>query len=96
VTVPEFVLGQAHLRGRKRALVDAGSGRELTYAELARAVREGGEWLAARGVRAGDVLALCSPNSIEFVLAWYAASSIGAVITTVNPMSQHAESTRPS
>ncbi|HYZ53749.1 MAG TPA: SDR family NAD(P)-dependent oxidoreductase [Streptosporangiaceae bacterium] len=91
MTVPEFVLGQAHLRGRRRALVDASSGRELTYAELARAVREGGEWLAARGVRAGDVLALCSPNSIEFVLSWYAASSIGAVITTVNPMSQQAE-----
>lgn len=90
-TVPEFVLGEAQLRGGKRALVDASSGHELTYAELADAVREGGSWLAAQGVRAGDVLALCSPNSIEFVLTWYAASSIGAVVTTVNPMSQDAE-----
>ena len=62
VTVPEFVLGEAQLRGGKRALVDATSGRELTYAELATAVREGGEWLAARGVQAGDVLALCAPK----------------------------------
>jgi acyl-CoA synthetase (AMP-forming)/AMP-acid ligase II len=49
-------------------------GRELTYPELAAAVREGGAWLASRGVRAGDVLALCSPNRIEFVVTWYAAS----------------------
>ncbi len=35
-TVPEFVLGQAHLRGGKRALVDASTGRELSYAELDR------------------------------------------------------------
>jgi acyl-CoA synthetase (AMP-forming)/AMP-acid ligase II len=91
VTVPEFVLGEAQLHGGKRALVDVSSGRELTYAEFARAVEEGGSWLAAQGVRAGDVLALCSPNSIEFVLTWYATSSIGAVVTTVNPMSQDAE-----
>ncbi|HEX3514693.1 MAG TPA: SDR family NAD(P)-dependent oxidoreductase [Trebonia sp.] len=91
VTVPEFVLGEAQLRGGKRALVDAGNGRELTYAELAAAVADGGAWLASRGVRAGDVLALCSPNSIEFVVTWYAASSIGAVVTPVNPVSQETE-----
>ena len=33
------------------------------------------------------MLALCAPNSIEFVLAWYAASSIGAIVTTLNPAS---------
>ena len=90
-TVPEFVLGRAHLRGDKRAPVDASTGRQLTYAELAVAVRAAGAWLAASGVRAGDVLALCAPNSIEFVLTWYAASSIGAVVTTVNPISADRE-----
>ena len=39
MTFPEFVLGQAHERGGKRALVEAGTGRELTYAQLAAAVR---------------------------------------------------------
>ena len=33
----------------------------------------------------GDVLALCAPNSIEFVLTYLAAASAGAVVTTVNP-----------
>jgi acyl-CoA synthetase (AMP-forming)/AMP-acid ligase II len=90
-TLPEFVLGQAHVRGGKRALVEAGTGRELSYAQLAAAAREAGAWLAARGVHPGDVLALCTPNSIEFVVTWYAASSIGAILTTVNPVASGEE-----
>jgi acyl-CoA synthetase (AMP-forming)/AMP-acid ligase II/NAD(P)-dependent dehydrogenase (short-subunit alcohol dehydrogenase family) len=93
VVLPEFVLGQAHLRGGKRALVEAGTGRELTYAQLAATVRQAGAWLAAHGVHPGDVLALCAPNSIEFVVTWYAASSIGAILTTVNPLASGPEIT---
>jgi acyl-CoA synthetase (AMP-forming)/AMP-acid ligase II len=85
-TLPEFVLGQAHERGSKRALVEAGTGRELSYEQLAAAVWEAGAWLTARGVRPGDVLALCAPNSIEFAVTTYAASSAGAILTTVNPI----------
>ena len=85
LTLPEFVLGAAYRRGSKRALVDAATGQEVSYAGLADAVREVGAGLSARGMRPGDVLALCAPNSIEFAVAWYAAASIGAIVTTVNP-----------
>jgi acyl-CoA synthetase (AMP-forming)/AMP-acid ligase II len=93
VTLPEFVLGQAHRRRDKRALVDATTGRALTYRELAIDVRRVGAGLAAHGVRAGDVVALCAPNSIEFVVAWYAASMVGATLTTLNPAFQGEEIT---
>ena len=82
--LPEFVLGQARSRGAKPALIEADSGREISYARLANAVRGAAKWLAGAGMRPGDVVALCLPNSIEFVIAWYAASSAGAVITAVN------------
>jgi non-ribosomal peptide synthetase component F len=85
LTLPQFVLGAAYRRGSKRALVDAATGQEVSYAGLADAVREVGAGLSARGMRPGDVLALCAPNSIEFAVAWYAAASIGAIVTTVNP-----------
>jgi len=91
VTLPEYVLGQALQRGSKRALVDAATGAALTYAELATAVGEVSAGLAARGVGAGDVLALCAPNSIDFVLTYLAATSAGAVVTTVNPLWTEAE-----
>jgi acyl-CoA synthetase (AMP-forming)/AMP-acid ligase II len=84
--VPEFVLSEARSKGAKTALVEAGSGREISYAQLADAVAGAAHWLAGEGVRLGDVVALCAPNSIEFVIAWYAASSAGAVITAVNPV----------
>jgi acyl-CoA synthetase (AMP-forming)/AMP-acid ligase II/NAD(P)-dependent dehydrogenase (short-subunit alcohol dehydrogenase family) len=90
-TLPEFVLGQAHKRGGKRALVEAGTGRELSYEQLAAAVRGTGAWLAAQGVRPGDVLALCAPNSIEFAVTSYAALSAGAILTTVNPIASREE-----
>jgi acyl-CoA synthetase (AMP-forming)/AMP-acid ligase II len=86
LTLPQFVLGAAYRRGSKRALVDASTGQELSYAELADAVRETGAGLSARGVRPGEVLALCAPNCMEFAVAWFAAASIGAVVTTVNPL----------
>jgi hypothetical protein len=72
LTLPQFVLGAAYRRGSKRALVDAATGQEVSYAGLADAVREVGAGLSARGMRPGDVLALCAPNSIEFAVAWYA------------------------
>jgi acyl-CoA synthetase (AMP-forming)/AMP-acid ligase II len=94
LTLPQFVLGAADRRGGKRALVDAATGQELSYAGLAVAVREAGAGLSARGVRPGDVLALCAPNCIEFAVAWFAAASIGAIVTTVNPQCTGDEITR--
>ena len=85
LTLPQFVLCSANRRGSKRALVDAATGQEISYAGLAGAVQEIGAGLSARGLHPGDVLALCAPNSIEFAVAWYAAASIGAIVTTVNP-----------
>jgi acyl-CoA synthetase (AMP-forming)/AMP-acid ligase II len=85
LTLPQFVLCSANRRGSKRALVDVATGQEISYAGLADAVQEIGAGLSARGLHPGDVLALCAPNSIEFAVAWFAAASIGAIVTTVNP-----------
>ena len=91
MSLPDYVLGGASARGSKIALVEALSGRSLTYAALAAAVRRVGTGLANSGVGATDVVALCAPNGIDFVVGWYAASSIGAVVTTVNPLSTREE-----
>ncbi len=90
----EFVLGAAYQHGGKRALVDAATGHELSYAELADAVREVSAGLSARGIRPGDVLALCTPNCLEFAVTWFAATSAGAIVTTVNPLCTEEEISR--
>jgi acyl-CoA synthetase (AMP-forming)/AMP-acid ligase II len=94
LTLPEFVLGAAYQHGGKRALVDAATGHELSYAELADAVREVRAGLSAHGIRPGDVLALCTPNCLEFAVTWFAATSAGAIVTTVNPLCTEEEISR--
>jgi acyl-CoA synthetase (AMP-forming)/AMP-acid ligase II len=85
VTLPAFVLEHAEARGDRPALIDGPTGRTLTYAGLARAVRSVAAGLAARGFGAGDVLALCAPNTPEYAVAFHAVAALGGVVTTINP-----------
>jgi acyl-CoA synthetase (AMP-forming)/AMP-acid ligase II len=85
VSLTEFVLGGAAGRAEKPALIDGVSGRVLTYAQLAGAVRAAAAGLARRGFRKGDVLALYSPNLPEYVVAFHAVATLGGIVTPVNP-----------
>jgi acyl-CoA synthetase (AMP-forming)/AMP-acid ligase II len=73
------------------ALIDGLTGVAISYQELIDAVRRVTAGLAAHGVTKGDVVALCSPNRPEYVIAYYAALAAGAAVTTVNPMVTEAE-----
>src|SRR5215204_3374341 len=86
VPLTEFVFGLAAEHAERPALIDGVSGRVLTYAQLAGAVRAAAAGLARRGFRKGDVLALLSPNLPEYVVAFHAVATLGGVVTTVNPM----------
>ena len=85
VALTDFVLEHSERYGDKPALIDGPSGRAYTHAETARAVRDAAGALAARGVRKGDVVALCAPNSPEYAIAFHAVAALGAVVTTINP-----------
>ncbi len=85
VALTDFVLEHSERYGDKPALIDGPSGRAYSHAETARAVRDAAGALAARGVRKGDVVALCAPNSPEYAIAFHAVAALGAVVTTINP-----------
>ncbi|MBU9764396.1 4-coumarate--CoA ligase family protein [Mycobacterium sp. TNTM28] len=68
------------------ALVDAGSGTETSYGELVRRIDAFAGGLAARGVGVGDVVALLSPNSSGFAVAFHGILRTGATATTVNAL----------
>lgn len=63
----------------------------LLFPALADAVGWVGAWLVGRKVRAGDVVALCAPDSIEFVATRQMASWPGAVVVTLSPLSPSQE-----
>lgn len=89
-TVPEiplaqFVLQHALQLGAKAALIDGASGRTLSYAQLWTQVRHVAKSLVQRGYRKGDVFAIASPNLPEYAVAFHAITTMGGVVTPVNP-----------
>ena len=89
--LPRGEVGSSVLRhsprlGDKPALIDAASGRRITYGQLTPLVRRAAAGLAARGFRHGDTLAIYAPNLPEYAVAAHAAMSLGGVVTTANPL----------
>ncbi|KAG2319651.1 hypothetical protein Bca52824_012864 [Brassica carinata] len=64
---------------------------KLTFAELWRAVESVGDCLSDMGIRKGHVVLLLSPNSILFPVVCLSVMSLGAVITTTNPLNTASE-----
>ncbi|XXG79508.1 hypothetical protein AAC387_Pa09g0558 [Persea americana] len=74
------------------ALIDSATDQQLTYAQLHRSVRS----LAAGlhhglGVGKGDVVLLLSHNSLLYPVICLAVLSVGAVLTTANPLNTEGE-----
>ena len=68
------------------ALVDAKTGTETTYREMVAKIDAFAGALADRGVGVGDVVALLSPNSSAFAIAFHGILRSGATATTVNAL----------
>ncbi|KAL3736428.1 hypothetical protein ACJRO7_025387 [Eucalyptus globulus] len=87
--VTTFISSHSH-RG-STAFVDASSGLHISFPELWRSVESLASRLSATGIRKGDVVLLLSPNSISFPVVCLAVMSLGAVITTTNPLNTASE-----
>ncbi|HZZ96098.1 MAG TPA: AMP-binding protein [Jatrophihabitantaceae bacterium] len=71
--------------GEREAVVDASTGRRLSYADLDAAVEELARGLLARRVGRGDRVGIWAPNCIEWFLVQYATARIGAILVNINP-----------
>ena len=58
----------------------------LAYGELADRSLNLAQRLATAGVSPGDRVALMLPNTVEFVVSYYAALCAGAVVVPINPL----------
>ncbi|MFF8375254.1 AMP-binding protein [Streptomyces sp. NPDC015661] len=84
--IHDAVLGRAAEFGDTPALIDGAGELTLTYGQVDAFHRRVAAGLAEAGVRKGDVLALHSPNTVLFPIAFYAATRAGAAVTTVHPL----------
>jgi long-chain acyl-CoA synthetase len=83
--VHEVVLDCCRRNAAKTALVDASSGRRLTYAEYGDEVERLARGLTAAGVNPGEIVGIFLANSWEFCVAFHAIQLAGAIPTLLNP-----------
>jgi len=70
--------------GRPEALAVVDGDRRWTYGEFDTWVNQLAHGLLARGYTTGDVLALASANSAEFLAVYYACAKLGLVCVPIN------------
>jgi acyl-CoA synthetase (AMP-forming)/AMP-acid ligase II len=85
VPLSDYVLGAIEDHRDRPALVDAVSGRTITFGGLVDDVRRLAAGLSRRGIGHGDVVAILSPNLPEYAVVFHSVSRLGAILTTVNP-----------
>ncbi|HKA63778.1 MAG TPA: 4-coumarate--CoA ligase family protein [Methylomirabilota bacterium] len=86
VTITDYVLRHAARLGDKPALIDAPTGRTLTYRQLLDGARRTAAGLVRRGFRKGDVFAIYCPNLPEYAIVFLGVALAGGINTTVNPL----------
>ncbi len=91
-TTPAFLGLQARRRGSRGGLVFAG--RAIAYGELAAAVDALGRFLAARGVGAGDAVAVMAANVPAMPALLYAVWALGATAVPIGARATAAEAAR--
>ena len=81
-TVRELLLSSANNFPNNIAVVE--DDRRTSYEELSSMVQSLSSHLQSSGVTKGDAVVILLPNSIEFVVAFFAVASIGAISVPVN------------
>lgn len=81
-TVPALVRSSAARFGAKPFIV--AGGKELSYTELDTRSGRLATRLLSMGIGKGDHVGILMPNSVEWAVAWFAATRIGAVAVPLN------------
>ena len=70
--------------GRSEDIAIVDEGRRITYAQLKEGIKKYRNHLYEIGIRQGDRVGIFSRNSAEFVYAYFATSSLGAINVPIN------------
>lgn len=66
-------------------------GRTYTYRAFYEMIRDTAKSLKSLGVKEGDTIAICMPNTPEAILMFYAANMVGALVSLIHPLSAEKE-----
>ena len=85
-SIPELLKRRVSVAPDKPFLFSEADKRQFTYKEFEAAVKRTARLLAANGVGKGDVVSLLLPNSVEYVIAYFACWQIGALAGPINSL----------
>lgn len=81
-----------HLAAKKPAFIDSSTNQSISYDELQSSIHSLALGLYhGIGIRKGDVVFVLAPNSISYPIMCLAVLSIGAILTTANPLNTASE-----
>ncbi len=84
--IPQLLQDRAVASPDKIFLISEADKRQFTYSEFEALVRRVAGMLWANGVRKGDVVSLLLPNSVEYVVAYFACWHMGALAGPINSL----------
>jgi len=82
----DYVLGDISDCKDKPAITDGLTGRTMSFQELKSKSQRLGQSMVERGYRRGDVVAIMSPNVIEYVITFFGCAYVGLTLTLLNPL----------
>src|SRR5215204_679239 len=85
-SIPELLKQRVSAAPDKPFLFSEADQRQFTYKEFEAAVKRTASLLVRNGVEKGDVVSLLLPNSVEYVIAYFACWQIGALAGPINSM----------
>lgn len=90
-SIPELLQQRAEAAPEKVFLLSEADKRQFTYREFEQAVARAAGMLAAHGIGKGDVVSLLLPNSVEYIVAYFACWQLGALAGPVNGLLKQQE-----
>jgi len=85
-SIPELLRERVSATPDKPFLFSEADQRQFTYTAFQNAVGRTANLLAAHGVGNGDVVSLLLPNSVEYVIAYFACWQLGALAGPINSL----------
>jgi long-chain acyl-CoA synthetase len=85
-SLPQLLAVRAKASPDKPFLFSEADGRRYTYTEFVDAIERAARMLAAKRISKGDVVSLLMPNSVEYIIGYFACWRLGALAGPVNSL----------
>jgi len=86
INIPQLLADRVRSFPEKQFLFSEADGRSFTYQQFSEAVNRAASMLRHLEIKKGDVVSLLMPNSAEYVIAYFACWTFGALAGPVNSL----------